>query len=223
MLLFVLVVAGLVILAYYFFGSDESTEPEGAQEPVPREPPNERETKEKKRGPKIHAKKVVDKTRTELRSAKKRVQRSEKKSDLKEIARESYILSESLRKMFTSDQFFRKKSQFDSFRTAIKAAEHARDRLIDRQKKSIHQTDILDASASDYVGDKYVRNATESALMITWCAGGLIGKGRYESAQEVFHVPVSREDVQSWQRFGQVLQKESRRYMMDPTDPESPT
>lgn len=216
MLLFVLVVAALAILAYYVFGRDASTDPEGTQEPVPRESSPEREPETTERGPKIHAKKVVDKTKNDLRTARKRVQRTEKKSDLKEIARESYILSESLRKMFSSDQFFREEKRFDSFRTAIKAAEHARDRLIDRQKKSIHQTDVLDASASDYVGDKYVRNATESALMIMWCAGGLIGKGRYESAREVFHVSVSREDVRSWERFGQVLQKESAHYLIDP-------
>lgn len=219
MLLFFLVAAVLVILAYYLFGGEESTETRETKSSVDRERETGRGRKTKRITPEIHEKKVKNKAKSEFKSAKERVQSLREKGGLKEIARESYVLSESLRKMFSSDQFFEKRTRFDSFRTAIKAAEDARDKLIDRQKENVHQTDIPSASASDYVGDKYVRNATESALMVVWCAGGLIGKSRHESAQEAFRVPVSPEDVRSWERFGQVLRKESAHYMIDPPDP----
>lgn len=222
MLQFFLVAAVLVILAYYLFGSEESTETKRTKSPAEKDRTIRRGKKRKKKkiGPEIHEKKIKNKVESELKSAKDRVKNLREIGDLKEIARESYVLSESLRKMFSSDEFFEQRTRFDSFRTAIKAAEDARDRLIDRRKENIRRTDIPDASASDYVGDKYVRNATESALMITWCAGGLIGKSRYESAEEVFHIPVSTEDVGSWERFGQMLHKESLYYMIDPADPE---
>jgi peptide methionine sulfoxide reductase MsrB len=216
MLLFFLVAAVLAVLAYYVFGSEESTEMKGTKSPVDRERKSDRERKPKNTGPEIHQKKVESKAKNEFKLARERVSKLKEKGDLKEIARGSYVLSESLQKMFSSDQFFEKKTRFNSFRTAIKAAEEARDKLIDRRKKNIRRADIPDASASDYVGDKYVRNATESALMVAWCAGGLIGKSKYDSAQEAFRTSVSPEDVQSWERFGQVLHKESAHYMIDP-------
>ncbi len=223
MLVFFLATAVLIILAYYIFGSEEPGETKGASAPARRDAParrerNDQNEKSKERsGPDIHVKKVQKKTSAAFRSATERAQNAGEKEDLKEIARESYFLAESLERMFSSSQFFEGKARFDSFRTAIKAAEDVRDRLIDRQKKEMQQADTVVPSVSGSVGDQYARNATESALMIAWCAGGLIGKSRYESAREAFRVPVSAEDVQRWEQFGQVLRKESEHHMLDPS------
>ena len=124
-------------------------------------------------------------------------------------------MAESLRKMFVSDQFFEKRTRFDSFRTALQAAEDARDTLAERQKKKLRQTDVTIPPATGYVGNQYATRAVESALMIAWCAGGLLGKSRLESAQAAFRVPVSADDVRSWDQFGHVLRKESAHHMVD--------
>lgn len=221
MLSFFLATAALLALVYYIFGGEEPEETTKTSAPAKRDAPETTNRNvgpsKKTRGPNIHVQKVREQARDAFRSARTRAEHVEEKGELDELARESYFLAQSLRKMFSSDEFFEKRTRFDSFRTAIKATEDARDRLIDRQKKELRRTDAEAPSASDYVKDKYARHATESALMIAWCAGGLIGKSRYESAQEAFHVSVSTEDVQSWKRFGQIVRKESEHYMASPT------
>lgn len=220
MLLFFLTVTALAALAYYVFGSRETEGTEDSGAPANRTRDVRQRTPRREGGPDIHEKKVRKKARDTFRSAVERVQSTEGTKDMQEIAKESYFLAESLRKMFSSGQFFEKRTRFDSFRTAIKAAEDVRDRLIDRQKKEMRQTDAVIPSVTSYVGDKYAKNATESALMIAWCAGGLIGKSRRESAQEAFRVSVSTEDVQRWERFEHVLRKESEHHMLDPPEGE---
>ncbi|MCS3661506.1 hypothetical protein [Salinibacter ruber] len=73
------------------------------------------------------------------------------------------------------------------------------------------------AKGPGYLRDRYVRNAVESTLVIAWCAGGLLGKSRRESAQEAFCVSVSAEDMRDWSRFGQLLRKERERRMAGTT------
>jgi hypothetical protein len=221
MLSFFLAAAVLIALAYYLFGGKEPEEPKGTGAPAKTDTPAKRDRNvgrtRKKGEPDIHEKKVRENAREAFNTATKRVENVEGEKELDEISRESYFLAESLREMFSSDQFFERRTRFDSFHTAIKAAEDVREQLIDRQKKKLRRTNAEAPSASDYVKEKYARHAIESALMIVWCAGGLIGKGKYESAQEIFRVPVSTEDLHSWNQFGQLLRKESKYYMESST------
>jgi len=215
MLLFLLAAAVLALLAYYTFGGSTATRPD-----APTSAPDKAQSRDRpndQRRPRIHAKKVENTAVRAFQSARGHVDTLKEKDALPQIARDAYVLSETLEEMFASDQFFGAGRRVGSFHTAIQAAEQARDRLIERQRETIGPTDLPAASATRYVGDKYVRNATESALMVAWCAGGLIGKSRHESARKAFRVPVSPEDVQSWERFGQVLQRESAHYMVDPS------
>lgn len=215
MLLFLLAAAVLALLAYYTFGGSTATRPDDAA-PAPDKAQSRDRPKDQRR-PRIHTKKVENTAVRAFQSARARVDTLKERDALPQIARDAYVLSETLEEMFASDQFFGAGRRAGSFHTAIQAVEQARDRLIERQRETIGPTDIPAASATRYVGDKYVRNATESALMVAWCAGGLIGKSRHESARKAFRVPVSPEDVQSWERFGQVLQRESAHYMVDPS------
>lgn len=219
---YVLAAAVLIAFAYYIFCGDKPEETKRTGAPAHKDAPvetgrNVRKPKTK-RGPEIHEQKVRENARNAFSSARERVRSVEEKEELDELAREAYFLAESLRKMFSSDEFFEKRVRFDSFRTAIKAAEDARERLIDRQKQEMRRTGTEAPSASNYVKDKYARHATESALMVAWCAGGLIGKSRYESARKAFRVSVSTGDFRSWNRFGEILRKESEHYMASPTE-----
>lgn len=213
MLTFVLLAATLVVIAYYVFRDPEPEETETTAAPAQEDRRVSRTTPTKKRGADIHAKKVQKKAENAFNSAMTRTEHVASEEDRKELMRASYVLAESLKKMFTSTQFFEQRTQFDSFRTAINAAEDARDQLVDRQEQEMRQADAVVPTSSGHVGNRYVRHTVESALMISWCAGGLIGKSRHVSAREAFHVSVSADDVQSWERFGQVLRKESEHYM----------
>jgi hypothetical protein len=73
------------------------------------------------------------------------------------------------------------------------------------------------AEERGYFRDRYVRNVVESTLVIAWCAGGLLGKSRRESAREAFCVSVSAEEVRNWSRFSRLLRKERERRMAGTT------
>lgn len=219
MVFFSLVAIILLALTYYIVASGEAQGGEEASAPADRKAPANRTRKvrdkeEKERSnSSTYEKKARGKVISDLKSASERAKMIKENHGAKEVARRSYFLAESLRKMFSSNQFFEKRTRFDFFRTAFKAAEDARNQLVDRKKKEMRQTNTVVSSVSSYVGEKYARHAVESALMIAWCAGGLMGKGRCESAREIFRVSVSAGDVQSWEQFGQVLRKESQHYM----------
>lgn len=213
MLTFGLLAATLVVIAYYLFRDTEPDETKTTAAPAKEDRRAPRTKSRKNREADIHAKKVQKKAEDAFNAAMKRTENVASEEDRKEMMRASYVLAESLKKMFSSTQFFEQRTQFDSFRTAIKAAEDARDQLVDQQEQEMRQADAVVPTSSGHVGNRYVRHTVESALMISWCAGGLIGKSRHASAQEAFHVSVSAEDVQSWERFGQVLRKESEHYM----------
>jgi hypothetical protein len=233
MLVFTILAAILVAVVYYISSGKETEEAKQTSAPAQRKSParkdqnthdrrrsrNNTAERRKKEGPDVHPQKVREKAREAFNSATRRAEVAEKEGGLDELAVDSYLVAESLRKMFCSEEFFDEEAEFgsfrrfDSFRTAVEVAEDARDRLIDIQKKKMHRTELKGLAASDYVKEKYVRHVVESGLMIAWSAGGLIGKSRYESAQEVFRFPVSAEEVQSWEQFGQVLRKESEHYI----------
>ncbi|WP_103019817.1 hypothetical protein [Salinibacter altiplanensis] len=208
MLPLLVLVAVLAALGYYIFSGGE---PERSG--VPQRRTGNPRPEAPADGPDVHQKKVRKDAREAYQTALERAQ--EAGADMEELAKESYVLAESLGEMFASDQFFERRVRFDSFRTALRAAEDARDTLLDRQEKKLQRAHVSVPSATGCVGDQYARRATESALMIAWCAGGLLGKSRLESARAAFRVSVSAEDVRSWDRFGQVLRKESEHHRID--------
>ena len=215
MLLFLVTAAALAALIYFLFrdGGDAS---EGAGAPKrPTSRPRDAGRRTSANGPDVHEKKVRKNAREAYQTALARARDAGAGADMNALAKESYVLAESLQKMFASDQFFEGRPRFDSFRTALQAAEDARDTLVERQKKALRETDVALPPATGHVENQYATRAVESALMIAWCAGGLLGKSRLESAQAAFRVPVSAEDVRRWDQFGQVLRKESKHHKVE--------
>lgn len=207
MLLVLITAAALATLGYYILKGGESEDASDLGAPL--STPRDVGQKTSVSGPDVHRKKVRKNARAAFRSATQHAE----ETGTRELAKRSHVLSEALKKMFVADQFFDGSVRFDSFRTALRAAEDARDTLVDRQETKLREADLAVPTMAGCAGDQYARRATESALMIAWCAGGLLGKGRLESAQAAFRVSVSAEDVRDWERFGQVLRKESTHHM----------
>ena len=217
MLFFVLATAVLGLLVYYVARSEER---ETSEESRPRGTANrdrnlDRRTRGESKTPQIHRQKVGNMVQEALRRAK-----SQAKALLEEGRREKlvwrvYFCAESTREMFCSNEFFGRGQRRHSFKTALDAAEDARNTLIEKQRKAARRKEMTNAKDAAYIKDKCARTAVESALVIAWCAGGLIGKGRHESAREVFGVSVSAEDTRDWDRFVRCLQKERERRMAD--------
>ena len=86
----------------------------------------------------------------------------------KEAAIESFLLADSLEKMFHSQQYFGDGAQLDSYSTALEAAEDARDNVVDLQNSRTIGVDPMKISPSQ-VEREYRRNTIASALMVAWC------------------------------------------------------
>jgi hypothetical protein len=116
-----------------------------------------------------------------------------------------------MEKMFFSDQYFGKGSQLDSYSTALEAAEDARGNLMSLQAD---QTVGIDDQGltPDQIERDYRRTMVASALIIAWCAGGLVGESRQESACTIFRTSVAPPEVQSWGSFKKLLEKECEKY-----------
>ncbi|MCS4034459.1 hypothetical protein [Salinibacter ruber] len=215
MLSFILVAATLGGLAYYFFGGEKTEEPKqtGPKGTANRNRTLDRQAPGETGRPEIHRPKVESAAAETLRRAEDRAEDLLRRGGEKKLAWESYFLAESIQEMFAHSEFFEGRRRFDSFRTALKAAEDARDKLIESRREEARQKEMASAEGPGHLRDMYVRNAVESTLVIAWCAGGLLGKSRRESAREAFCVSVSAEEVQDWSRFDQLLRKERERCM----------
>jgi hypothetical protein len=161
--------------------------------------------------PTIHAKSARNRIRKEARKAEDKLDRWKSQGYLKKAAEESHFLADSLEKMFSSNQYFRGNIQIDSYPTAISAAEEARDNLLEARKRQTYKVDSSGLTPNS-IENEYIRNAILSELMIVWCASGLIGRAKAESAQKIFHVNVSLSDVQTWSRFKKLLEREWVQY-----------
>lgn len=131
--------------------------------------------------------------------------------DWREAATASFLLADSMEKMFFSDQYFGKGSQLDSYSTALEAAEDAWGNLMSLQAD---QTVGIDDQGltPDQIERDYRRTMVASALIIAWCAGGLVGESRQESARTIFQTSVNPSAVQSWGSFKKLLEKECEKY-----------
>jgi hypothetical protein len=158
----------------------------------------------------------------DISAAKKRVKRASRQAESvihecrssgkwKEAAVESFLLADSLEKMYHSGQYFGDGVQLDSYKTALKAAEDARDNVIDLQNSRTVGVNTQNISPSQ-VEREYRRNMIASALMIAWCAGGLVGESRHKSARVIFHTSRSPSAVQSWDSFKELLETECGNY-----------
>lgn len=219
-MLFFAAIAALGLLAYYFLRrqDNEESKQSGTKGTANRNRrPGRPEPREsgKSKGPQIHRRKVESEVEETIRRARARAEDLLEKGKEEKLAWEAYCLAESIRKMFSSEKFFGRGKRPGSFQTAFEVAEDARDRLIDRQREAVRQKEMAGARRLSYVGDKYVKTAVESALVVAWCAGGLTGKSRHESAQEVFYVSVSAGDVRDWDRFDRILRKEREHCMAE--------
>lgn len=161
--------------------------------------------------PSIQAKTAHRRIAKEARKAEQKLERWETQGNLEKAAEESYFLADSLEKMFSSNQYFRDNVQIDSYKTAISAAEEARDNLLKTRKRQTYKVDSSGLTTKS-VKNEYIRNVILSELMIVWCAGGLIGRAKAESAQKIFHANVSLSDVQTWSRFKKLLEREWVQY-----------
>ncbi len=219
MLFLVAAAAAAGILAYYFFGGEKAEEPKQASKQTgPKGTANrnralDRRAPEETGRPEIHRPKVESAAAETLRRAGDRAEDLLRRGGEEKLAWESYFLAESIQEMFTRSEFFEGRRRFDSFRTALKAAEDARDKLIESRREEARRKEMASAEGPGHLRDMYVRNAVESTLVIAWCAGGLLGKSRRESAREAFCVSVSAEEVQDWSRFDRLLRKERERCM----------
>lgn len=229
MLLF-LAASALAVLAYYYFSnsagtskagedagnkSRRSTPPRGTAK---RDRRRDRERR-KKKTPQVHRRKIESLMGKEFEHAKSRATKLIEEESAKELAWESHYLAETIRKMFSHDEFFEGGRRCDSFQAALEVARNARDELIARQRKKRPEKEMTSVSGPDSVKDGYVKNAVESALVIGWCAGGLIGKSRYESARGIFPAEISVKDVSSWNRFSEVLREEVGELVARKRDP----
>ncbi|MCS3748933.1 hypothetical protein GGQ19_000084 [Salinibacter ruber] len=163
--------------------------------------------------PEIHRPKVESAAAETLRRAGDRAEDLLRRGGEEKLAWESYFLAELIQEMFAHSEFFEGRRRFDSFRTALKAAEDARDKLIESRREEARRKEMASAEGPGHLRDMYVRNAVESTLVVAWCAGGLLGKSRRESAREAFCVSVSGEEVQGWSRFDRLLRKEREQYV----------
>jgi hypothetical protein len=214
-MLFLIATGTLGILAYYFFRDEKSGEPKQTK---PKGTANRNRTLDRRAPgetgrPEIHRRKVESAVAETLRRAEDRAGDLLRRGGEKKLAWESYFLAESIQEMFAHSEFFEGRRRFDSFRTALKAAEDARDKLIESRREEARQKEMASAEGPGHLRDMYVRNAVESTLVVAWCAGGLLGKSRRESAREAFCVSVSAEEVRDWSRFDQLLRKERERCM----------
>ncbi|MCS3665275.1 hypothetical protein GGP65_002918 [Salinibacter ruber] len=215
MLSFILVAATLGGLAYYFLRGEKDqqpkqTEPKGTAN---RDHALDRQTSGETGQPEIHRRKVESEAAEMLQRAGDRAEDLLRQGGEEKLAWESYFLSESIQEMFSRNEFFEGRRRFDSFRTALKAAEDARDKLIESRREEARRKEMASAEGPGHLRDMYVRNAVESTLVVAWCAGGLLGKSRRESAREAFCVSVSGEEVQGWSQFDRLLRKERERRM----------
>ncbi len=224
MLFLVVAAAAAGILAYYFFGGEffggeKTEEPKQANKQTgPKGTANrnralDRQAPGETGRPEIHRPKVESAAAETLQRAEDRADDLLRRGGEEKLAWESYFLAESIQEMFARSEFFEGRRRFDSFRTALKAAEDARDKLIESRREEARQKEMASAEGPGHLRDMYVRNAVESTLVVAWCAGGLLGKSRPESAREAFCVSVSGEEVQGWSRFDRLLRKERERRM----------
>lgn len=155
-------------------------------------------------------------------AARKRVERAGRRAESaidecrasgkwKEAAVESFLLADSLEKMYHSDQYFGDGGKLESYLTAFEAAEDARDNAMDLQDSRTLDVNIR-GTTPDQVEREYRRNMVASALMIAWCAGGLVGESRLETARAIFQTSVAPSTVESWNSFKKLLKKECGEY-----------
>lgn len=174
-MLFLIATGALSILAYYFFRGEKSEEPKQTK---PKGTANrnrtlDRQTSGQSNQPEIHRRKVKSAVAETLQRAEDRAEDLLQREGEEKLAWESYFLAESIQEMFSRSEFFEGRRRFDSFRTALKAAEDARDKLIGGRREGARQKEMASAKGPGYLRDMYVRNAVESTLVIAWCAGGL--------------------------------------------------
>lgn len=113
--------------------------------------------------------------------------------------------------MYHSDQYFGDGGKLESYLTAFEAAEDARDNAMDLQDSRTLDVNIR-GTTPDQVEREYRRNMVASALMIAWCAGGLVGESRLETARAIFQTSVAPSTVESWNSFKKLLKKECGEY-----------
>lgn len=155
-------------------------------------------------------------------AARKRIKRAKQQAESvidecrtsgkwKEAAVESFLLADSLEKMYHSGQYFGDGTQLDSYSTALRAAEDARDNVVDLQNSRTVGVNAEGITPSQ-VEREYRRNMVASNIMVAWCAGGLVGESRHEAARTIFQTSVPPSAVQSWGSFKKLLEKECGTY-----------
>jgi hypothetical protein len=131
------------------------------------------------------------------------------------IAQKAAVLGWVLKKMFNSSQYFKGKSQIDSYPTAVDAAREARDKLLAQEASRPTTYDTSDLNAQEAKGE-FIQNSVGAALMVFWCAHGLTGSSQLEAADKVFsYTIVSPRTLNDWDKFRNVLGREAQKRAND--------